>query len=1229
MAIAMIFGGGILSVFASNSIDLGSPNQASFTVPGTIRYLEEVPVYRGTAHTLRITAPDNTVTNRTGVSAGFLFDQIGVFTFEFLDSNGVVLHRAPVVVEMDGEWELRVYHGGTHIPTVTALGRTFMVPEAHVYHRGEDDFEFVRQDGTDGTANIPVEIFRTNAGGGALTNITAFAGREANHAEAFRFSDATGGIGRYTIVYQARLPGSVEGRAHFTESFDIRVQSASFEDTVAPRLTVTGVSTTASLNTRLTLPSAVATDDYDTNTRVMVTVTHEGVNVPQALVDRSTGFAVAPRMNANDPVEAVFDNGRNMVFYPLTTGIFRVTYQAIDDFGNESPITGFNILVEDRTAPVLVDFPEEEIPSNWGITVNQRNPAGFEANGDRILEEPAGIARNTNITIPFPEFVDNGGRLVTADGETTFENNVYRVSFEIRDTVNNQTVVRINDILEEDARYTFNADQLANGRLNPNLDTNSVPDWVRAEYIPFTRENGFTFNFGSYIATERARLGAGETFDGLGRYIVQFQARDPQHNITTRTFDIQLDQHFEDVMPPVVAIANTRPMHVHQGMRSVNVPSVTIIDSQASRINREIRLTTGGIDQATGTRDTSIVINNTNSIAVESGESLIVRHNANNIQLLNRSYRMYQDNPRYSLDQSINLNDLLAERTLTIAPEARYVMLYVTATDYVGNTTQENNYQIIRLVTDQSETLANNTTLDINVGNTTSTTAAGTYTFSGLSAVPVRDEATGLVALGGFAITGVPNAYRNFVGFELSLVNTDNDRAVAINSLESFFINGDTQVPSSDTGSIVVNNMQATLRRTGVYQLTIRAFDVNGASVARTLTLTMDDAPVGGGNNDDPIWSSAPTNIPDRGAVNQTFILRNEAGLTAPADANRATPFMVRVIENATHFSLMGSEFTAHTTGAFRFNEGFFVADSYEVNAVSFVNNTFYTFNATDAAQIQIDIQGAMPLHAQQDTTAITDHAEANWVHLPVVTAHNGNQAATVRVEVTDPNNQTVHLGDNPNVALLMRYTDANGRTSYRFRPRVNGTYRIRFTASVANSSAHSEVFYIRVGDTTPLAFRVDALAANAWALNDTFTFAAMRPIETTGANLQDQFVAQGTHTADELRDVQFIKRLVRPDGSYWQIAERGVDASTREYDVANEGGVQLTTPGLYRIEFITRDANNNEYIIIQEFTITGGGPRTPLPLRVISTILIIVGVLLTAIVFLYFMRFSKKKIKA
>ncbi|MCL2061810.1 MAG: hypothetical protein FWH03_04205 [Firmicutes bacterium] len=1288
MAFGLLFGGGIIGAFA-NTV---SPDEriSAFFIPGSLEYMDKLSDFPLTFDNVElvITAPNGRTTDAfTAVPAtaadDYIFDQVGVYRFVYQRlAGGKELYAKNVLCELVGEYELRVEYGGADIPTVTRVGREFDVPKAAIWYKTEDMDEFEKL-ANESNKNYTLTVTTTDRDSDGMRQGVVIS--EDKHKYDYP--------GNFTIVYSAQFHnegGTANGLKFFTQSFNVRAQAGDFTNDSTPRLTVTGVPTYANVNTRVRLPLATATDIYEENVKVLVTVKFKGADVLTATVDRKTGFATGIEDDA-DPV--IFDNVFHTEFFPVEKGNYDVTYTA-DNGWRQSATWSGRIMVEDRIAPTLREIDDWMIPQRWGknnVNKLDMNKAADPNITDKSISVTKSVAEGGNgengmkIRFPFPEYIDNSG--------TEDDDGISRVSFEIRDTVNSNTVIRFYDIYSTtelplnlddptasvpNQAYRYNKDQHSQGYYMNGAEGNTMVVFERpnpASDCPYERAGGFWFDFANYFRNSELS----DTEDFLGRYTAQYQARDKDQNVTTRTYDIMLESTFEDTMLPDIQVEFDNYIYLNKNMRFYTVPEAIITDAGSTRIRTEYEISTVG-DFEMDADGRYVAPAKATTLSVESGERLrIVRQDGKTYLANAESVFLTKTDNKYDIAE-------LAELSIEITDE-HTLYFRVVAFDSVQNmkrvgydVTDAPLDGVVRLVIDERMENAN---IELNiVTDDFSYTAQNPYNnthdytvgYAGFDISPERIDLnhpnvhgfsrnnSGAVNLdkfefGSFAIMGVPDEYRDFIGFEIRLSDSAGRIQDGI-SLETYYVpsahlsragtaaNGyntdDGTASGSRLGMIVVDNIVIDLE-VGVYDVVLRAFDINGnaTSVSFVITVTQDTTHGISVSNASPIDRS--------GDVNVTYTLKNRLGFEN-VDADPARPFMVRRISQAGNFSLMGSEFTAYSQGTFAFSEGIYssipIADRLgasgtlprasgsSIFAAAFNRyeelQSTYHFQAIDSNRTIFEIQGVMPVYSPRNAPVL----------LPSVVAHNEFANAEVTVKVTNPDEGDVTVtkiqeqNDLPE-ALRTPSNFAKYFNGHVFTPSRDGRYTVTFEAKINQGTdevAGRDTFVITVGDVIAPTFTLDPVSNYKTSLGDRFQFSVMYIDEEASADDIDLSRA----LAHQWDNISFTKRLILPDGNTHELGlDWGKQAAERKIprdqdDVKRQDqGFLLTDAGDYTIEYIATDRAGNESKVIREFTVLGSSGGGNLPFRVIATVLIIFAVLLIAGVILYFTRFQKKKIKA
>lgn len=1067
LSVSIIIGGAGLSAFAETT---GTEIIGSAAVlPASVYLGEEVTV---TATGVTVTAPNGKEVTLTGDNK-FVAEMLGNYTVEYEKDGKTYTHTVGVTLKTD--YELRVVGDGAAIPTYTNTETEYTLPTATLYKKNDDD-EYVAMDRDD----YDLAIYVNNA-------------KVTSNKQKFS-------LGKNSVQYDAVIKGT---QKHFTKQYDVNAQM-SFEDKVRPTISISGVPTDASLNTKVTLPKATATDNFDSNVEIKVSVSFNGQPVKKVETNKY-GYA-----NKTLEADETFDNVYDMSFYPREQGTYVVEYQAVDDAGNVSVKQPFNIKVQDRTAPKLENIDDDTIPSTWGLSVVNKDN---NASGD--------------IVFPYPEYSDNNSEKIS-------------VSFEIRDTVNNNTVIRFENIYDYDgdtagsgAKYKYDESNKSKGLYDKD-----------GEEVTFTK-NGFTFNFNDY------KLGSDLT--KTGKYTAIYNARDEKPNSTTKSYDIDLQDTFTDKLEPSVELNADKYIYVSTTETKYTLPTATVSDAVDSKPSVTYTLKIGE-----------------KSVVVENGEEISVWCKDNKLFV------------KYSGNE--NGEEFVMQNKATLAIEA---------TDDAGNTNDSVKKEIT-LAVESDITNAANVTLSINGDDITPASDGATYELG-------KKFDLGKLTIGSFEL-----GYRDFVGVEMYMKNPAGD---IIDGLDfETYVDENSGKYQINVDKITFIPAQAT-ETDKPYVLTVRAFDITGRSLVQSFDITVNVK--AGGNR--PSISAA--SIPTSGNINVAYRLKNESYDAEGVDENKK--YIVRRISNAGRFSLMGIEFTAYTTGTVTFTDGYYKTG----NEFASIGEK-YSLKATDNSNIEFDVLGLMPVQAPkaERTAGYKNNynaADTKWIKLPEVIAYNEYANADVTIKVTTPttsgSSRTYSFDPKQNKNEDSDYIqyDETANQYYIFAT-MDGEYKVEYSASVGGASATPKSFTIRVGDTVPPTFTTEGNNYGATARqNGSFRF---------------KTVKLGAEDEGSIADITFTKRLLDPSGNeVYSVSDKGTTGANKTTPSKDET-YTFTMTGMYTVEYTATDKAGNSSVYQDTINVSATDSTGAMPLKVLRTVLIIVGVILIAGVILYFVRFRKVK---
>lgn len=527
-------------------------------------------------------------------------NEVGNYTVIYSSGSGDVSYKFNVHVSLDEEYFLRLDDNGADIPTYIQKNGTFVLPDAKVVYYDENNFLQAYPD---------VEL-----------TITSTQDGDKEYAAGDTFTASKNG--KVYITYSAKVGD--DGFKFFNQTFTVNVQNT-FNDTVAPTLTVSGVTSDVSVNRSVTLPKATASDNYDENIKLTVKVTApDGSNVKRVTVNKY-GFAEKDA----DGEEVVFDNDKAMTFYPTEEGRYTVSYIAEDDAGNKSSERVYYINASDLAAPVFDEVADYNIPETWGLSVkNAENK----------------VINNGTIKFPVPKVVDNKDHMYATEQD---DDNLISVYFRVYDSDNSKTVIEFNNILSD-------SDSVVPGNEVYGFEDKNEDGSYKS--FKFDRD-GFVFDFNKYNKKDAK----GDAADLPGTYTVLYRARDKAGNTSSKTYTIKLENEYTDDEAPVAPELNV-PAYLSETEKTFNVPSPVVADAKDTRPQVEYRIYTdnGGEDVDGG-----------KYITVKGGETADIEKRGEDLYFV------------FDKDQTVDGESV--ERTLKLGTKLYF---YVEVTDKVGNVTR-------------------------------------------------------------------------------------------------------------------------------------------------------------------------------------------------------------------------------------------------------------------------------------------------------------------------------------------------------------------------------------------------------------------------------------------------------------------------------------------------------------------------------------------------------------
>ncbi len=1066
--------------------------ELSVSVKNSVEYGKSFAVNSASGYTVTVTSPSGKTVN---VNEGSVeAKELGNYTVKYTENTSQLSYTFNVYCSTENEYEIKVI-GDADIPTVIAKGGSKVLPAAKVGFTDEDG-EFVE----DSSATVTVSSSESTT--------------SVNPGDTYTFANT----GSVYLTYQASVAG---GSKYVTKTYEVDVQEG-FTDDKAPTLSVSGVPSSGNVGMKVTLPVATATDTYDKNVKVKITV--KGLNAQGTYEDvkKVTVDDNDIAISALDDAVA-FDNDTEMSFYPMTTGDYKVTYQAIDDSGNESAEWSYTIKVSDKKAPVM-NLDKDNFPSVWGMSAVTTLNGNVEGNTKSIVGDDLAIK------IPVPEFYDNA----TAKDDIVLE-------FRIKDPESN-TVIGFSNVNSAASTTTCSMyDYTKNTAETKTISFDKTN--VEAGY--------FEFNLSAY-AMALSVDDAKNDYNYLGSYTITYVAKDALGNRSTETYSIELKDTYDDTGVITNEFKNVPKYVTVDGETEFTVPTATATSSTDSALSVKYSIVSGA-----------------NSLPVDKGETVTIKVEGGSTYVEN-------------------------EEGTSIVVSGGAIVVKAVATSKAGNSLEAESSEI-RVIVPSSSAMFSDVDSNRLVRDIDATVGESTE-------------------LGCFRVN-LDNADDvKYVGVELGVKHAD-EKGVYVydNTFEAQIYSVAKTVNSSSVqAALVVRNIKFTPVVTGEHLFEIRVFDINGNSKIYIEKFNVNE------NADSDIEVSSTLNVTS-GSLNKVITLANSSVTIAKPTVNGESVFVGQENDIAMayahtvaggRFALMGEELTACNTGFYtvtdqvvavmRNNNFCNDVDNLEWMRQEALNNALNatkkssTVTIKNDATVMFELQGVMPTYAALNST----------VTVPSATAFTefGN-ATDIVVDVKDSNGNTVVKSENEST------------WTHTFVASKNTEYTVTYTVKVAGKENETFSYTVMSGDVTSPAFNL----VDANGELDSRTSYSVK----SGATIKYLTISGiGVDSSNESK-YTVTKTIYAPDGTVYTDST-SIDGSYSKYAATAGDEVELTSAGTYTVKYTMTNKNNGKTTVKEiDITVTkdsSGG----VSLAMLSTILIIVGVLLIAAVVFYLFRFRR-----
>ena len=512
-----------------------------------------------------------------------------------------------------------------------------------------------------------------------------------------------------------------------------------------------------------------------------------------------------------------------------------------------------------------------------------------------------------------------------------------------------------------------------------------------------------------------------------------------------------------------------------------------------------------------------------------------------------------------------------------VPENAGSIKITVNATDSVGNAIEPKTY-LIDVYSDKIITAAPSFKAD---SDWTDTDATKSLFIEGGEGFEQRDiyfddKASKVVNISNIVIQSASLEY-DFIGYEV-IVRESGKRDIDGVPYEGAGQRLNTTVLSSiakneTNWELTLEKISFEVKEAGKHSLTIRAYNMSGASSFATVTFNVKSKNNVTGTSSNGLSKVVPlsynTTIPTELELGEAY------ALPLKNVSNDDLTFVKREITGPA-YEIMGNVFTPKAIG------------EYSIKQIDENGNSItQTLTSVDTSKPVFKVLGEVPSYSEKYT------AENNaFVVIPEVSIIDKGTLKEYSVKVTK---------DGQKVDTLI-----NGEGKEGFKPEVDGTYKITYFIS---DSSNNEDFSltVKVGDLImPSIKDVNVITPSAFKFEQGHKLVAQELLAT---NVSDNVTA-----ADKLT---ISRVLYGPNGN---IINSSSDDKNKEY-------YQLTDAGTYTLTYTVTDEAGNVYTKEFTLTVTGEG-KSPINYQVLSTILIITAVVLIIGVAVYFFRFRKIKEK-
>ncbi len=477
--------------------------------------------------------------------------------------------------------------------------------------------------------------------------------------------------------------------------------------------------------------------------------------------------------------------------------------------------------------------------------------------------------------------------------------------------------------------------------------------------------------------------------------------------------------------------------------------------------------------------------------------------------------------------------------------------------------------------------------------------------------------------LGWFKIDNIEQP--EFVGFELTVKDEEGNSLDGVTS-NVFFTKGETQ-------SLYVKDIRFDPANTGDYEINIRLLDAKNNSFvyAKKLHADVDDGNVTIDSKSAAIWNRT-------GSARQSYMLERRPFTVSGTEADQ----YIRVFKiRGGRYSLLGYEFTPIDQGGYEITE-YYGKQAELVSATEdfksyLTYNAAYGMNVTDENSTKIETDDKIPSYIENktkepDNANIYQGVPGEYFYItPHFVAYSDAQNYNVSLKYTNPNGNTIdaqkvyeYVGEEDIKADNEKYYSFKEEKgvyeffgSYALMLRSDGSYKLTATASIGTQK-EEQTYTIKVGDIVAPQFSLTDTSAAKENVGNLFEYRTFKV---------DDF------SNDVASDITVSYNIYEPGSNNSQISEvsgsiklNKLEEKNGEYRIKLDNDYKFEKSGDYTVKIVLRDKAGNESTRTYTITVSTTTASTPTSLTMLSTVLIIVGILLIIGVVVYLIRFRKRK---